>query len=91
MLARTGGPRATDTFHIVEDLGEVDGRHVSRFFASGVRYLDGVDERLARIEAGRRWHCWVVVLVAVITTRAERPRIGLAEPNAERFFGLESL
>lgn len=47
VLARTGGQRATDTFHIVDDLQpSADGRVVGRFLASGVRYLPGADERL---------------------------------------------
>ena len=38
VLIRTGAPRATDTFHVVDDLtiGH-DGHVVSRFLASGIR------------------------------------------------------
>lgn len=54
VLARTGGPRATDTFHIVDDLSEIDGRRISRFFASGVGHTAGADERLAHMLAGHR-------------------------------------
>ena len=54
VLARTGGPRATDTFHIVDDLRQLEGRRVSRFFASGVRYIEGADAQLAKMEAGHR-------------------------------------
>ncbi len=54
VLARTGGPRATDTFHIVDDPHQLNGQRVSRFFASGVRYIEGADERLAHMEAGHR-------------------------------------
>lgn len=54
VLARTGGPRATDTFHIVDDLRQLGDRRVSRFFASGVRHLKGADEQLAKMEAGHR-------------------------------------
>lgn len=54
VLARTGGPRATDTFHIVDDLRQFDGRQVSRFFASGIRYIAGADERLAHMKTGHR-------------------------------------
>lgn len=54
VLARTGGPRATDTFHIVDDLREIDGRRISRFFASGVGHTAGADERLAHMLAGHR-------------------------------------
>ena len=53
LLARTGGPRASDTFHLVDDLaaGE-DGRVVSRFLASGVRHVDGATDALSRVLAG---------------------------------------
>lgn len=54
VLARTGGPRATDTFHVVDDLRpSADGRVVSRFLASGVRYIDGADDRLHSMRAGQ--------------------------------------
>ncbi len=53
VLARTGGERATDTFHIVEEpsVGP-DGLTVIRFFASGLRHLEGSDERLRRMGEG---------------------------------------
>lgn len=52
VLARTGGGRATDTFHIL-DAPEIDGDIlISRFFVSGVRYFDGADEALAAVSAG---------------------------------------
>lgn len=52
LLARTGGERQTDTFHVV-DVPEVLGhRFSSRFFVSGVRHLDNADEVLASIDAG---------------------------------------
>lgn len=52
---RTGGPRATDTFHVVDDLRvDRDGRVVSRFLASGVRYVPGAEERLHAMRAGHR-------------------------------------
>ena len=54
VLARTGGPRATDTFHIVDDLREINGQQSSRFFASGVGHIAGADERLAHMDAGHR-------------------------------------
>lgn len=54
LLARTGGPRATDTFHLVDDLtADPDGVVVSRFLASGVRYLDAGGERLSCIADGQ--------------------------------------
>lgn len=55
VLARTGAPRATDTFHVVDDLRlGTDGQVVSRFLASGVRHLPGATERLERLYEGQR-------------------------------------
>lgn len=55
LLARTGGPRATDTFHLVDDMmHHTDGRVTSRFLASGVRYLDADGTRLTRVTVGQR-------------------------------------
>lgn len=55
LLARTGGPRETDTFHIVDDLMfNADGALVSRFLASGVRHIEGSSERLSSIKPGDR-------------------------------------
>lgn len=43
VLARTGGGRATDTFHLVDSPTMGDGRFESRFFVSGLRYVtDGI-------------------------------------------------
>ncbi|MBM4474050.1 hypothetical protein GS456_01075 [Rhodococcus hoagii] len=54
LLARTGGPRATDTFHLVDDLrDDAAGVVTSRFLASGVRYLDADGSRLACVEDGQ--------------------------------------
>lgn len=57
LLARTGGPRATDTFHLVDDLvaGD-DGIVTSRFLASGVRYLDVDGTRLGTLRDGEQLH-----------------------------------
>lgn len=53
VLVRTGGPRATDTFHVVDDLFlDSEGSVVSRFLASGVRHIPGATDRLARLEVG---------------------------------------
>lgn len=53
VLVRTGGGRATDTFHIVEDLHTSSiGEVVSRFFASGIRYIDGADALLEALPDG---------------------------------------
>lgn len=55
VLARTGAPRATDTFHVVDDLRPgPDGRVVSRFLASGVRHLSGATERLEQLPQGQQ-------------------------------------
>ncbi len=55
LLARTGGPRVTDTFHLVPDFAaDEDGGVVSRFLASGVRYVDGATDALARVRPGDR-------------------------------------
>jgi hypothetical protein len=53
LLARTGGGRATDTFHVVAE-PELDGagRVVTRFLASGIRWVPGDSERVARLAAG---------------------------------------
>lgn len=40
ILARTGGVRATDTFHLVDTFEPVNGRAEGVFFVSGVRYKD---------------------------------------------------
>lgn len=55
LLARTGGTRETDTFHLVEDLtADKDGVLTSRFLASGVRYLDADGSRLGALLDGER-------------------------------------
>ncbi len=55
VLARTGGPRVTDTFHVVDPLRtEDDGKAVSRFFVSGVRYHADSDALIKRLEPGAR-------------------------------------
>jgi hypothetical protein len=54
VLIRTGGPRATDTFHVVDDLAwTAEGRVVSRFLASGVRHIDGARDRLLSVREGQ--------------------------------------
>lgn len=40
ILARTGGVRVTDTFHLVERFDEYAGLPMGRFFISGVRHRD---------------------------------------------------
>ncbi|WAX56207.1 hypothetical protein M6B22_16930 [Jatrophihabitans cynanchi] len=52
ILVRSGGSRATDTFHIVDDLRyHPQGAVVSRFLASGVRHLRGATDRIASLRA----------------------------------------
>jgi hypothetical protein len=54
LLVRSGGARATDTFHIVDDLRPVaDGVVESRFLVSGVRHLVGASKRIAALRAGQ--------------------------------------
>ncbi|WP_295839682.1 HIRAN domain-containing protein [uncultured Microbacterium sp.] len=52
VLARTGGGRATDTFHVVE-LPVTDGnRLTSRFFVSGVRHFPDSEGVIANLQNG---------------------------------------
>lgn len=37
-MARTGGGRATDTFHLVEDFAPQEGLASGRFFVSGIQH-----------------------------------------------------
>ncbi len=54
VLIRTGGPRATDTFHVVDDLTRSDdGRVISRFLASGVRHVHDAHRRLTSLAEGQ--------------------------------------
>ena len=52
VLARTGGQRVTDTFHIVDLPEHFEASFSSRFFVSGIRHLAGVDILLAALEPG---------------------------------------
>jgi len=53
VLARTGGGRATDTFHIVQEPRLHPGeRTVIRFFASGLSHVDGALGRLLLVKPG---------------------------------------
>lgn len=51
ILARTGGPRATDTFHVVDVFDPAARRHEGAFFVSGVRYKDF---DLSSLQAGQQ-------------------------------------
>ncbi len=52
VLARTGGGRATDTFHVVDQPRDVGGRFQSRFFVSGVQYSANSDQVVASLSDG---------------------------------------
>ncbi|TFD66091.1 HIRAN domain-containing protein [Cryobacterium sp. Hh38] len=52
LLARTGGGRATDTFHVVEHPVRSTGTFSSRFFVSGLRHVDGGAERVRTLSEG---------------------------------------
>lgn len=52
-LARSGGGRATDTFHVVDGLIPVNGRVEGHFLASGVRCVEG-NGSLSRLAPGDR-------------------------------------
>jgi len=52
VLVRTGGGRATDTFHVVDDL-RVEGDAVTtRFFVSGIRHVQRAADEVAALRAG---------------------------------------
>jgi hypothetical protein len=52
VLIRTGGGRATDTFHIVEAPVDEADRFESRFFVSGIGHLAGAPDRVRQLRAG---------------------------------------
>jgi hypothetical protein len=53
ILARTGGPRATDTFQIAaEPTISPDDVATSLFLVSGVRHIDGAEERIRKLRPG---------------------------------------
>lgn len=52
VLARTGGARATDTFHVVHLPVDVDGNFQSRFFVSELRYFDDSNEVIGALQNG---------------------------------------
>lgn len=54
VLARTGGGRATDTFHIVDRPLRGESTFESRFFVSGIRYVQSAPEDLDDVVAGDR-------------------------------------
>lgn len=52
LLARTGGGRATDTFHIVDLPTQNDHSFDSRFFVSGLSHVDDIERTIEGIRAG---------------------------------------
>lgn len=54
VLARTGGGRATDTFHVVDLPANHEHGFSSRFFVSGVRYSEDADRVVPTLRAGDR-------------------------------------
>lgn len=54
VLARTGGGRATDTFHIVDQPVRGEAAFMSRFFVSGIRHVEPSATGPAVVRAGDR-------------------------------------
>ncbi|MBX3103794.1 MAG: hypothetical protein KF867_02360 [Cryobacterium sp.] len=54
VLVRTGGGRATDTFHVLDVPTQTPETFVSRFFVSGIRHVDSVGDVLASVKSGDR-------------------------------------
>jgi hypothetical protein len=52
VLIRTGGTRATDTFHVVDHPVDSDSRFISRFFVSGSRHIPEAQARIAALHSG---------------------------------------
>lgn len=52
ILARTGGPRATDTFHIVDAPNAETTGVVTRFFVSGVNHCEGALDKIRLMKQG---------------------------------------
>jgi hypothetical protein len=52
VLARSGGGRETDTFHVVDLPLDADHSFRSRFFVSGVRHFQGSDELIRSLQNG---------------------------------------
>lgn len=54
LLARTGGGRATDTFHVVESPLDEAHHFESRFFVSGISHVPGGSALVSRLRDGAR-------------------------------------
>lgn len=52
VLARTGGSRVTDTFHILDVPVQLDNRFTSRFFVSGISHTDEAERVLEDVSSG---------------------------------------
>jgi hypothetical protein len=52
VLARTGGGRATDTFHVVSEFREHNGKRQCEFFASGISHIPSAERNLASLQPG---------------------------------------
>jgi len=81
VLVRTGGGRATDTFHIVEAPVDEADRFESRFFVSGIGHLAGASDRVRRLRAG------VSLQLRAEPTNDMNPRAVLIDVEAEEPIG----
>jgi len=52
VLARTGGSRVTDTFHILDVPTQLDDHFTSRFFVSGISHTDEAEDVLRTGSSG---------------------------------------
>lgn len=52
ILVRSGGGRATDTFHVVEAPVRGNGLFITRFFVSGLSHVEAADQVLTHLSAG---------------------------------------
>jgi hypothetical protein len=73
VLIRTGGARATDTFHVVEHPVEPGSDFVSRFFVSGSRHIIGSRDRISSLSAGAE------LMLSPEPTNTENPRAVLID------------
>lgn len=82
LLARTGGSRATDTFHVVaEPEISPDGRARTRFLASGVRWVEGAGDRIAHLSPG------AILTLRPETTNPKNPHALLIDTTANEPVG----
>lgn len=82
LLARTGGSRATDTFHVVaEPTANSAGWVRTLFLASGVRHVPGATDRIARLRPGDLLH------LRAEPDNEANPRALLIDAEAEQAVG----